>query len=77
MFHILSDYCSLLRKFRTEYASKSDSETLRSLFTESLTQDEMYEHFCDILSQAQKTNVTTFLRNLLTFLNSNIFQFAL
>lgn len=63
IFRILSDYCSLLRRFRTEYAPKSDSETLHPLFTESLTQLEMYEHFCDVFISGTTDERKDFMEN--------------
>jgi len=62
-FRILSDYCTLLRRFRTEYAPKSDSEALHPLFTESLTQLEMYEHFCDVFISGTTDGRKDFMEN--------------
>lgn len=63
VFRILSDYCSLLRRFRTEYAPKAYSEALHPLFTESLTQLEMYEHFCDVFISGTTDERKDFMEN--------------
>lgn len=63
VFRILSDYCSLLRRFQTEYAPKAYSETPHPLFTESLTKLEMYEHFCDIFITGTTDERKDFLEN--------------
>lgn len=54
VFHILSDYCSLLRRFRSEFAPKSDSEEPNTLSVESLVKLEVYEHYCDIFTSGSK-----------------------
>lgn len=63
VFRVLSDYCVLLRRFRTEFAPKSDSEEPHPLFIESLTQLEKYEHFCDIFISGSRDERIDFMVN--------------
>ncbi|MBR4022002.1 MAG: hypothetical protein IKI94_05310 [Ruminococcus sp.] len=67
-FRILSDYCNLLRRYRTEYAPKSDDEDLHLLFTEGLTKLSEYEYYCEIFITGTKEEQQKFIeerRNLL------------
>lgn len=63
VFRVLSYYCALLRRFRTDFAPKSGSEELHPLFIESLTKLEMYEHFCDIFISGTKDERNDFMEN--------------
>ena len=62
-FRILSDYYRLLKKYRKEYAPKSESEQFHPLFKESLQNLELYGHYCDIFITGTTDERKDFLEN--------------
>lgn len=62
-FCILSDYYRLLKKYREEYAPKSESELFHPLFEESQQNLELYGHYCDIFITGTTDERKDFLEN--------------
>ena len=62
-FRILSDYYRLLKKYREEYAPKSEAEPFHPLFEESLKNLELYGHYCDIFITGTTDERKDFLEN--------------
>lgn len=62
-FRILSDYYRLLKKYRKEYAPKSEAEQFHLLFEESLQNLELYGHYCDIFITGTTDERKDFLEN--------------
>lgn len=62
-FRILSDYYRLLKKYREEYAPKSEAEQFHPLFEESLQNLELYGHYCDIFITGTPDERKDFLEN--------------
>ena len=62
-FRILSDYYRLLKKYREEYAPKSEAEQFHPLFEESLQNLELYGHYCDIFITGTIDERKDFLEN--------------
>ena len=45
---LLTDYCSLLRKWREIYAPKAWNESIKDEYAESLQELEKTEYYCDL-----------------------------
>lgn len=62
-FRILSDYYRLLKKYREEYAPKSEAEQFHPLFEESLQNLELCGYYCDIFITGTTDERKDFLEN--------------
>lgn len=62
-FRILYDYYRLLKKYREEYAPKSEAEQFHPLFKESLQNLELYGYYCDIFITGTTDERKDFLEN--------------
>lgn len=62
-FRTLSDYCVLLKKWRKEYAPKSEAEELHPLFVESLQKLDIYDSYLDIFITGTAEERKDFIEN--------------
>lgn len=51
---LLTDYCSLLRKWREIYAPKAWNESIKDEYAESLQELEKTEYYCDLIPLRNK-----------------------
>lgn len=57
---LLTDYCSLLRKWREEFEPKSLEEPLRSEYVESMHELEKMEYYCDLFLYGTRAELEEF-----------------
>ena len=57
---LLTDYCSLLRKWREEFKPKSLEEPLRSEYVESMHELEKMEYYCDLFLYGTRAELEEF-----------------
>ena len=62
-FRILYGYCLLLKQWRIDYAPKNENDELHPLFVESLTNLDLYGHYCDIFITGTSDERKDFLEN--------------
>jgi hypothetical protein len=60
---LLTDYCSLLREWRKEYAPKTLDEPFQDKYLESLKELEKAEYYCDLFLYGTRADLEEFKRN--------------
>ena len=60
---LLTDYCSMLRKWREEYAPKALDEPIKEEYAESLQELEKMEYYCDLFLYGTRADLEDFRQN--------------
>lgn len=60
---LLTDYCSMLRKWREEFAPKTLDEPLKDEYVESLQELEKMEYYCDLFLYGTRADLEDFRQN--------------
>ena len=60
---LLTDYCSLLQKWREKYVPKTLDEPLKDEYIVSLQELEKMEYYCDLFLYGTKTDLEDFRQN--------------
>jgi single-stranded DNA-specific DHH superfamily exonuclease len=60
---LLTDYCSLLRDWRREYAPEALDEPFKDKYLESLKELEKIEYYCDFFLYGTRADLEEFKQN--------------
>ena len=60
---LLTDYCSMLRKWREEYATRALDEQIKVEYAESLQELEKMEYYCDLFLYGTRADLEDFRQN--------------
>ena len=63
IYLLLTDYCSMLRKWREEFAPKTLDEPLKDEYVESLHELEKTEYYCDLFLYGTRADLEEFRQN--------------